>query len=169
MKRLLLSILVALMLVTVMAMPVSAVDQWDIGASVDVTAVVSITLTDPGDPGLDFGSVAPGTEDVGETEQSEGPPAIPAIQVAVESETNTNVDIGIMGAATGSLALAEWEYSLTYSGTKTSLTGSYEPEYSNVGVGSYDFYHWVDVPVGTAAGSQGCTVYYKAVETGGAF
>lgn len=164
MKRLSFSILVALILVTVMTMPVAAVEEQQVGASVDVNAVVSITLTDAGDSGLDFGAVEPGAEDVGEKDQSDG---TPAIQVVVESETNTDVDIGIKGAATGSLALAEWEYSLTFGGTKISLTGSYVEEYTAVGVGSNDFYHWVDVPAGTAAGSQGCTVYYKAVETGG--
>lgn len=166
MKRLSFSILVALILVTVMTMPVAAVEEQQVGASVDVNAVVSITLTDAGDAGIIFGPVAPGTEDAGDIAQSDG---TPAIQVAVESETNTDVDIGIKGAATGSLALAEWEYSLTFAGTKTSLTGSYFEEYTDVGVGSYDFYHWVDVPASTPAGSQGCTVWYKAVETGGAF
>lgn len=166
MKRLSFSILVALMLVTVMTMPVAAVEEQQVGASVNVNTVVSITLTDAGDAGIIFGPVAPGTEDAGDIAQSDG---TPAIEVAVESETNTDVDIGIKGAITGSLALTEWEYSLTWGDppTTTSLTGSYVEEYTAVGVGSYDFYHWVDVPAGTAAGSQGCTVWYKAVKTGG--
>ena len=49
MKRLSFSILVALILVTVMTMPVAAVEEQQVGASVDVNAVVSITLTDAGD------------------------------------------------------------------------------------------------------------------------
>jgi hypothetical protein len=166
MKRLSFSVLVALILVTVMTMPVAAVEEQQVGASVDVNAVVSITLTDAGDSGLDFGAVEPGIEDVKEEAQSDG---TPAIQVVVESETNIDVDIGIKGAITGSLALAEWEYSTAWGDppTTTSLTVSYVKVYTDVGVGSNAFYHWVDVPAGTAAGSQGCTVYYKAVETGG--
>jgi len=85
--------------------------------------------------------------------------------VTVDTGTNVNVDIFIKGTATGALALTNWKYSLTFAGTKTSIPAAYGTAvYSAVSATTTSpFYHWVDVPGGTAAGAQGCTVYYKAV------
>ena len=167
MKKILISLSLALLLVAVIAMPATAVDEQTVGASVSVGEVVSITLTDAGTAGINFGSVSPDTEDVGDVDQSDG---TPAIQVIVETETNINVDIAVKGSATGSLALTEWEYSTDFAGTKTSIPADYgTPVYADQGVGGYAFYHWVDVPESTPAGTQGCTVYYKAVATGNPF
>ena len=161
MKKLLISISLALLLVAAMAVPVMA-EEASTTASVTVTEVISISLSGPGTPNMTFGTVAiaPGTEDVEASGQSAG---TPAINVVVESGTNTNVDISITGTATGSIDIGEWEYCTTHDGTKVPLTGSYVEVYSDVGVASYAFYHWVDVPSDAPAGSQGCTIYYEAV------
>ena len=161
------SILVlALMLAIITAVPVMAADEQSLGASASVNSVVSITLVDEGTSGINFGSQNAGST-YGDQDQSDG---IPAVQVSVENETSGNVDIGIKGVAgNGTLSLSDWQYSLTFNGTKTGLTVSYVEEYTDVGVGDYDFYHWVTIPAGETAGANDCTVYYKAVATGGAF
>ena len=167
MKKVLTSLALVLMLVAVMAVPAMAAEEVTLPASVSVDQLISITLTDAGTSGINFGSVTPPITGVGDTDQSDG---TPAVGVKVESETNVNVDLGIKGAATGALALSNWKYSTTFAGTKTSLPVSYAAFDTDVTPGtSSPVYHWVDVPSGTASGSQGCTVSYKAIATGGSF
>ena len=143
-----------------MAVPaIAAEDEDSVTASVTVGEVVSITLT--GGP-ISFVGGQPGdVTDQGASGQSDGSPAI---QVVVQSETNVDVDIAIKGTATGDLALANWKYTTSFSETPTiSIPADYgTPIYSGVGDGSYDFYHWVTIPADTPAGSQGCTISYKA-------
>jgi hypothetical protein len=169
-KKLIISITLSLMLVAVLAAPAIADDNDDAGveASVTVNEVVSISLTDAGDSGIDFGSVDTATANISDIAQSDG---VPAIQVVVEPETNVNVDIAVKGfIASGDLTLENWKYSLTYAGTKASLPAVWSTaDYENVGDGSYDFYHWLDVPADTTAGLKECYVYYKAVVTGDSF
>jgi hypothetical protein len=160
MKKLIISLAAVAVLIGVMAAPVMAAEEESVGASVTVNAVVSISLTDAGDTGINFTGGVPPITGQGDEDQSDG---TPAIAVVVEPETNVEVDIFIKGTATGDLALANWKYSTTFAGTKTSITDTYGTAvYTDKGVGSYAFYHWVDVPAGTPSGSQGCTVYYKA-------
>jgi hypothetical protein len=160
-KKILFSVLLSLVLLAIMAVPAFADAEQNVGASVSVGEVISITLTDAGAAGINFGGVSPGSANVSDVAQSDG---TPAIKVAVAPETNVTVDIAIKGAATGSLALTNWTYSKTFLGTKTSIPDTYGTAVYTGGVGSYDFYHWVNVPVGTPAGPQGCNVYYKATK-----
>ena len=166
-KRLLIPLVLAGAIAALTASPVLAADEQSVGASVTVGELVSITLADAGTSGINFGAAQPGTEDKGDADQSDG---TPAISVVVESETNINVDIAVKGTATGSLDLSEWEYSTAFAGPNVSIPASYgSAVYADQGIGSYAFYHWVDVPAGTPSGSQICTVYYKAIATGGSF
>jgi hypothetical protein len=156
-KRILISILVAVLLVAVVALPaVAAEEEASTTASVSVGEIVNITLTG----GINFGSVTPPVVDLEPTGQSDGNPAI---TITVESDTNVNVDISIMGALTsGSLALTNWKYSVTYASTKNSIPDTYAIVYTDVGDGDYSFYHWIDVPAGTPSGSHQISVSYKA-------
>jgi hypothetical protein len=172
MKRIIISLILSLLLVSVFALPVAAQQEQSTTASVSVNEYISITLTDAGDPitgtGINFGSVNPGST-YGDVDQSSG---TPAIKVNVGSETNVNVDIGIKGTTvTGTIALAEWKYSTDFAQTDIAgLTVDYVGVYSNVGAGSSNnFYHWITVPAGTIAGSNSITVSYKAVKTGSGF
>jgi hypothetical protein len=162
-KKILISAVLALMLVAVIAVPAMAADEQSVGASVSVGEVVSITLIDAGAAGINFGPVTPPVTEQGDVAQSSG---TPAIKVNVASETNVNVDISIKGAITGgNLALDNWLYSKDFAKTGiTGLTTGYVGVYSDVGVGNYDFYHWIDVPAGTASGSHTVTVSYKATK-----
>lgn len=157
MKKLLISMLVAITLLSVMVMPaMAAEEETSTTASVSVGEFVNITLGGS----INFGSITPPVTGQGATGQVDG---TPAITVTVEPETNVNVDISIKGAiATGTLALSNWKYSSTFAGAKTALTGSYFEVYDNVGDGTQAFYHWIDVPAGTTSGSHTVTVNYKA-------
>lgn len=167
MKRLLISLTAVLLLIGIVALPVQAAQEQSLGASVTVSEVVSITLTDAGTAGINFGTLSAGVTGQGDTDQSNG---TPAVKVNVGSETNVSVDIGIKGSTAGALGLSNWKYSTTFAGTKTSLTGSYLAVYTSKAASSAsDFYHWIDVPGGTTAGIYTCTVYYKAVKTGTGF
>lgn len=163
MKKILISAVLALMLVGVMVAPAMAADEQSVGASVTVGEVISITLTDAGAAGINFGSITPPVTAQGDVAQSDG---TPAIKIVVASETNVNVDISIKGAITGgNLELSNWLYSKDFAKTGiTGLTDSYVGVYSNVGVGNCDFYHWITVPSGTASGSHTVTVSYKAAK-----
>jgi hypothetical protein len=154
------------MLMAVMVMPAMAEVEQQATASVSVDEFISITLSDEGTSGINFGSVDPDGSTYGDLDQSDG---TPAIEVVVGGETNVSVDIGIKGETAGALALTNWKYSETFGGAKTSLPAAYAAVYTAEGVGSYDFYHWVTVPNATASGTYNATVYYKAVKTGTSF
>ena len=158
MKRILISVLMALMLVTILALPaMAAEEETSTGASVTVGEFVNITLAGS----IDFGATPPDTTEKGATGQITDSPAI---TITVESETNVNVDISIKGAiATGDLALSYWLYSKDFAKTGiTGLTVGYVEVYDNVGEGVHDFYHWITVPPDTTPGSHTVTVGYKA-------
>jgi hypothetical protein len=164
MKRKIISVIIALVLMMIFALPAAAAVEQTTSASVTVGEVISITLSGS----IAFGSLSPGVSEIGATGQSSGNPAI---SITVAPETNTNVDIGIKGASTsGTLALSNWLYSKDFAKTGIAgLTTSYVGVYTNVGVGDNAFYHWITVPMGTAPGSNTIDVSYKAVKTGTGF
>jgi hypothetical protein len=153
------------MLVIIMALPAIAAEEVEsMGASVSVGETVSISLVDAGGTGhegIRFGSVQPDGNTYGDTDQTNG---TPAIKVKVENETNVSVDISIMGSTAGSLSLTNWKYSKLFDKSDiASLTGSYIEVYDSAAKGSENaFYHWITVPVGTTSGSYSATVNYKA-------
>jgi hypothetical protein len=160
-KKILISILVALTLVVALGVPAMAAEQ-STTATVSVGEVISITLVGS----INFGSVTPPVTDNGTIGQVD---LSPAIKVNVGIETNVSVDIGIKGAlATGSLALTNWKYSTTFAGSKTSIPSAYGTAvYTSAAAGSSNFfYHWLTVPLGTLSGSHTVTVSYKAVKAG---
>ncbi len=168
-KRLIASLAIALLLAATLSLPAVALEEQTVPASVTVGEVISITLTDAGSAGINFGPQTPPVTGAGDVAQTDG---TPAIEVIVGSETNVQVDIGIKGtASTGTLAMDKWKYSTTFGAvTKTSLTISYEKIYGPVGASSVnDVYHWIDVPADTASGSHSITVTYKVIITGGTF
>jgi spore coat protein U-like protein len=164
MKKLLVSVTLALLLMAVLAVPAMAQTEEEASApaSVSVSEFVNITLSGS----IDFGTLEPGDEDQGATGQTDGSPAI---TITVEPETNVNVDIGIKGSTTGAIALANWKYSDAFASAKTPIPAAYSAVYSAQGDGAYAFYHWITIPSDTAAGTYDATVYYKAIKTGGTF
>ena len=126
---------------------------------------ISITLTG----GISFGNITPPASQVdGDLTQTDGSPAI---VITIATETDVVVDVGIKGTITsGDLALSNWFYSTQFDkGDITSLTGAYVEVYPDQGPPSgspipLDFYHWITVPEGTAAGSHTVNVSYKAIQ-----
>jgi len=159
-KRFVFGTLIALMLVAAVATPVLAATEQETTASVTVNQVISISLTDAGSGGINFGPVTPPVTGQGDVAQSSG---TPAIKVVVAPETNVAIDINIKGATTSALALANWKYSDTFAGAKTALTTSFVQVYDEKAAGSYDVYHWIDVPTSTASGTHTATVTYQAI------
>ena len=167
MKKLIIALTLSLLMVATVVAPAAAATEQAVPGSVTVNEVLSITLTDPGDSGLNFGSVTPPITGVGDIAQSDG---TPAIAVTVGSETNVLVDIGVKGFLVDDLTLPNWQYSTTFGGAKTALTASFAEVYADAAASSVsDFYHWVDVPTGTPGGAQTITVTYKAVKADTSF
>ncbi len=162
--------LLTLAALLVVAMPLAAWLVVEVPQPVYADDIISITLSDPGSDGIDFGEVDPGSENVGDVLQDDG---VPAVTVTVAPETDVAVDIGIMGTVTsGDLELSNWKYSQDFEKTTiASLTGSpHVAVYTNkVANDICAFYHWITVPAGTTAGEHTVQVSYKAVKTGDPF
>jgi hypothetical protein len=168
MKKTLISVIMALMLVAIMAAPALADSPTtgDVTANVTVTGYASVTITDKGDAGLDFGSMTPGQDMKAEA-------ASPSISIAAGSENNQDVVIEISGTdfsgTAGSFAIANayWNDEDT-SGTATAmkLTGTATDTVATLGAGeSVDIYHWLSVPDGQATGSYSSTFTYSSDAT----
>jgi len=163
-KRILVSAIISIVLLATFALPVFAVsEETNTTASVTVGAIISITLQDANNDGIQFGTVEPSdTEIFGDVAQSDG---TPAIGVTVQSETNTRVDLNIKGEVSGTFALSNWKFSTNYDQSDIrDLTSTYPdlPIYDEAPAGTYAFYQWVSVPVGTEAGTYTATIYFKA-------
>ena len=168
-RRIIIALGMALILVATMSLPaIAAVVEQPVTASVTVGETMSITLTDAGTAGINFGSQAPPVTGAGDVSQNS---TTPAIKVVVAPETNVQVDIGIKGVlASGTLALTNWKYSTTFGGAQLSIPATYTKIYGPVNASSEsDVFHWIDVPTGTASGSHTITVTYKVVKTGTSF
>jgi hypothetical protein len=155
MKKLIISVLTALILVAVMAAPAIAADTQTTQASASVSEYFSISLSG----GITFSSLNPGDTDVAADSS-------PAVVITVEPETNVNVDIGIMGDNTDGITIDNWEYSTDDDATLYPLTAAYVLTYDDEGVGTCNFYHWITVPGATGSGTYHADVHYKAVKTG---
>ena len=163
-KRMLVSLFIAAVLISAMAVPAVADEEQTVGASVTVTEVISITISDAPDPGIHFGSVAPDTTDNPDQDADD---TTPSVSIDVASETNVNVDLQISGEDfSGSFLIGNAKYSTTYAGTKTAMTTTNTTFASGIEPGnSQDVWHWLDVPSGTTAGTYNSNFNYKAVQS----
>ena len=168
MKKVFVSLMLALMLVAVMAAPVMAAEESK-PASVTVTETISFTVTDPGVAGINFGSLNQGTADNPEAAQN----GAGAVTLAVGSETNVDCNVQIKASgdfsddATHTIALsnAKWDKDNAVAGATTMTV-----TYANVGTStagtaySQDVWHWLTIPSGQYAGDYTTTFYYQAVK-----
>lgn len=169
MKKRLISVLVAVLLIGLIATPAMALDEQTATATVGVNQVISITIADANSDGINFVGGTPPITEQGDTNQADG---TPAVTITIATETNVEVDVGIMGAITlGDLALTNWKYSKLFDKVGIAgLTGAYVEVYGNEGPpgGSpidLAFYHWIDIPDGTTSGTHTVDVSYKAQDT----
>lgn len=93
MKRLLVSVTVALGLVMALALPAFAAPPVHRPATVTVPSYINFTVTDNGAAGLSFGTLNPGTSDNPEQAQ----PGSSAVTLTVGAETNSNTSIQTKG------------------------------------------------------------------------
>ena len=167
MKRLLVSLTLALTLVAFAAAPALAIDSSK-PASVTVTEFISFTVTDVSSDGVQFGSLAPNTPD----NPADGQDAVNgAVTLAVAAETNVDCDINLKGADfsdgshTIAIGNASWHTS-DVAGSATAMTTSYAPvDTSSAGVAKdVDVWHWLAVPSGQYANTYNTDFDYQAVK-----
>jgi hypothetical protein len=163
-RRLIAGLVIAVTFVALISTPSMAADESAVEASVTVTEVISITLSDSAPAGIHFGSLAPGTTN-NPDEDSDN--TTPSITVNVGSETNVNIDLQINGTDfSGTFTVDNAKCSTTYAGTKNTLSTDYATISTSITPGgSQSLWHWLDVPAGTPAGSYTSTFSYKAITT----
>jgi hypothetical protein len=164
-RRLIAALAIALLLVATLSLPAIAADEQTVGASVTVTSVISITITDEGATGVTFGSQTSG-DDYPDTAANS---TTSSIILNVGSETSIYVDLQMSGdnftSGSNIIGITNAKYSLTFAGAKTAMSTSYTEFADNVAPGGFVYYiwHWLTVPSGTAAGAYTSTFRYKAV------
>ena len=162
-------LLLSLVFVVGIVMAVTA--EQGVGASVTVNEFVSITLTDAGSPGVNFGSSDPGVNNNPDAAQDTAQ-VTPAIGVTNDAISNVNVNIDVKGTVfngspSGTMAVSQATYD--DDGTadenpevigpldETVLATTYPgtPYYSAVTPGdSVGFWFFLDIPTGQAAASD---------------
>lgn len=166
MKKVLISLVLAVALTLAIAVPAMATSSWDRPASVTVNTYISATIADPGTASINFGSLNPGTTNNAEVEQGAGNGAV---TVTVAAETNVNCKIGTKASGdftylTNTIPLdpnATWADS--NGGTKTTMTTSYaQVATSTAGTQKVQgVWHWLTVPTNTVPGTYTTTYSYK--------
>lgn len=168
MKKKIISILaIAALLLASIAIPCVAETEYDLGASVEVQEYISITITDNGTTGINFGILNPGATDSPELDSLAGS-GNATIRITVDAESNANVDLLISGTdfIADDFTVDNAKYSTTIDGTKfdmsttdATIDGAVDmapDEYVNI-------WHWLDVPAAIPAGTYGSTFSYKAI------
>ena len=166
MKKRAISILaIAALLVASVSIPCIAAEDATLPASVTVSEYISITITDNGTAGINFGTLDPGTYDNPEIESNS---VNASLRITVDAESNINVDLQISGTDFGgTFTVDNAKYSTTIDGTKeamstvdTTIVGA-----DDMAPGEYvNIWHWLDVPASLPAGTYGSTFSYKAIK-----
>jgi len=167
MKRLLISLTMSLLLVGIMAVPAMA-EEDTLSASVTVNEVISVTISDAGSNGVQFGSLNPGTSDSPDVAQSTSDSSIPAVTVDINVGTNVNVDVSLKGTdfdTTVPITGGSWTEGAFDAG-KAYMTTDYQLVTSGAAAGdSVELWHFLTVPAAAAAGTFGSTYTYEIVAT----
>ena len=167
MKKRAVSILaIAALLVASVSIPCIADEDATLPASVTVSEYISITITDNGTAGINFGTLDPGTYDNLEIDSNS---VNASLRITVDADSNTNVDLQISGTdfIPVSFTVDNAKYSTTIGGTKvamstanTTIVGA-----DDMAPGEYvNIWHWLDVPASLSAGTYGSTFSYKAIK-----
>ena len=168
--RLIISLVIALMLVAVLALPAMAANPSEITASVTVNVYISCTITDNGDGGLDFGSLNPGDTDEAEAAQD----GAGAVTMVVAAETNVDCDINVKATdftcSTYTIAITNAKYGITStlgSATAFAAADTYYTLDSSTALTAktVDVWHWLDIPSVQEAGDYASTFTYQVIKT----
>ncbi len=163
MKKLIISIFLAITLIAIMAVPVIAAESSK-QASVTVNEVLSFTVTDVGDNGIAFGTVDQGDDNIAADGQDADNGTV---SLSISPETNVNCKVEIKGSAdftTGTVTMplgqATWKDADGAPGTAMSTT----PATVDTGVtGGYsqDIWHWISIPENQEAGTYTTNFVYS--------
>ncbi|MFC1945871.1 hypothetical protein ACFLW1_01585 [Chloroflexota bacterium] len=167
MKRLVISLTMALLLVAVMTAPVMALEG-TVDAGVTVNEFVSVTITDQNSDGIQFGTVNPDTNDNPDQSQSTASDVDPSVVIAIDAITNTNCNVSVKGTDFDvvELPLANASWSLTYDGAKTVMTTGYVSMATGVVPGNaINMFNFLTIPDTTDAGTYGSTYTFEVVPT----
>jgi hypothetical protein len=170
MKKLIISVLTALVLVAVMAAPaIAEPDVEQRTASVTVGELINMTITDPGTLGINFGPVSAGSSDNPELEQN----GTGAVTLTVEAETNVDCNIKISGDGdfhdvtvtyTFPLGNAVWDTDNLIAGATTMTTSYALIDTSTTGVQKVvEVYHWITIPAAQHPETYSAEFYYQAI------
>ena len=169
MRKLIICAFMALILITILAVPAVAQDEKSLTASVTVTDYINLTITDLPDPGINFGSVSAGSDNVSELAQN----GAGAVTLTVESDTNVNCNVQIMGSGdfddgdSHTLLLSNAKWSVT---DNVSDSTPMSTTYSTIGTSTayveevVEVWHWLSVPNDQYAATYSTTFYYRAIE-----
>lgn len=134
-----------------------------------ITEIISFTVTDYGDNGIQFGSLDPGeTDRPADWAGEQG-----AVTITIGQETNVDVNVQVMGTdfsgSTGTIPIGSVKYDADSDpGGADTLTGSYVTWYP-VGAPGEDHvtqvYYWITIPPGQLPGDYTSTFYYQAVKS----
>jgi hypothetical protein len=139
------------------------------GFSVTVPSeIISFTVTDYNDDGINFGSLDPGQND----QPADGQPSQSAVAIIVGEETNVDVDVWIKGdnfSGDGTIAIGNVKYDdVNDPGEASSLPSTYTKWYTVTqplsGNDVTPVYYWISIDNGQAAGSYTSTFYYEAIK-----
>ena len=167
MKKLLISLAMVLVLVGIMAAPAMAVDE-EVTASVTVSEVIDITISDAETDGIQFGTLDPDTADNPDEAQSTADDTIPAVTVAINPATNVDCNVSLKGTAfdtsipiTGA-SFAEG----AHDAAKTYMTTSYQSVATSVAPNTdVELWLFLSIPSGAAGGAHSSTYTYEVVAT----
>lgn len=156
-------LLMVITLVLLAGFATSVSDEKTATASVEVNEYLSITVTDNGAAGINFGSLNPGENDTPEIAQN----GTGAVTITNDSISNVDVNFYVKGndfTGAGTLAASNVTYNDSNSQTgELTLANAYGSALqSGVSPGnSAGAWFWLDVPLGQTAGSYNSTFYFK--------
>ncbi len=160
MRKLITIICLVALLGTVSVGSVLAVEEQPVTASVTVTEFIDVTVTDHGDTGLHFGSLAPGA-----SKQAEA--AAPSITVSLAAGGNTDVTVSLKGLDFSDGVSASFPVDNAFwndaddAGLATPMSTAYAAVGTLTPANSLSIYHWLSIPSGQDAASYTSTFTYK--------
>ena len=153
-------------LVALCVAPASAGNPENLTASVTVNSIVSLTVADHGDTGINFGSVVY----AGNIKELAQNGTNGAVSLTLGAEGNADCDLRINGSGNFSagagksipLSQATWN-TANETNTATAVTTTATTMAVASPGTTTEVYHWLTVPMGTAAGTYTTTFTYTAV------
>lgn len=175
MKKILVSLVSVLLILGIVSVAIAATFQESaVTASASVNQFVSITLTDAGVAGVNFGSLDPGTSDTPDAAQTS---VIPAIKVTNDVVSNVNIKVNAKGTdfsdgGVNSFGAGQATYDddnipsqgVETGKAETALANAYPgvDYYTGIAPGSNaGFWFFLDIPSSQAAASYTSTLTFK--------